>query len=207
MQLLQIDSSQEKKLVRSELRKYRAQLSDAQYIKKSHSLSQNIFAEIISRGYKTALLFSPVRREPDISELSQKLRNSGVLTAFPVSHKSDVRLEFRLITDDSDFTVGEYGIKEPSEHCPTLTCFDNSVCIVPALSIDVCGMRIGYGKGYYDRFLKNYCGDSIGVVFSDFIVDKLPIDENDVPLDLIITEREVFKPNEKEYSPLEGEKS
>jgi len=64
--------------------------------------------------------------------------------------------------------------------------------LVPCLAYDSYGYRIGYGKGYYDRFLSAFEGTKIGLCYSDFKLDKLPRGKYDVKLDVIITEKGVM---------------
>lgn len=68
-----------------------------------------------------------------------------------------------------------------------LTDYDGGVCIVPALAFNAEHFRIGYGGGYYDRFLRDYKGVSIGLCYKEFITD-IPVEEHDVPTDMVITD-------------------
>ena len=143
---------------------------------------------------KVVLMFYPITSEPDVLPLFEKLRSIGIRVAFPISHVEDTRLEFKEVSDISELTEGAYGIKEPPSTADTVTDFSRCVCIVPALAFDRHGMRIGYGKGYYDRFLKSFDGASVGVAFSQFVVDSLPYEDTDFPIDIIITEGETIIP-------------
>jgi 5-formyltetrahydrofolate cyclo-ligase len=62
---------------------------------------------------------------------------------------------------------------------------------VPCLSYDTYGYRIGYGKGYYDRFLSSFDGTKIGLCYSAFKSDRLPRGKYDIKLDIVITEKGV----------------
>ena len=92
---------------------------------------------------------------------------------------------------------GAYGIPEPSDKMEVVTDFSECICIVPGLVFDLSGHRLGYGKGYYDRFLKDFTGYSVGLVYSEFILDKLPCEPTDRAVDLMITERGIILPNER----------
>jgi 5-formyltetrahydrofolate cyclo-ligase len=82
--------------------------------------------------------------------------------------------------------AGTYGINEPTKASPRASFTKNTICIVPALAFDKKGFRLGYGKGYYDRFLNNFEGISIGVAFDRFICDALPINDTDIAVGSII---------------------
>lgn len=84
-----------------------------------------------------------------------------------------------------DLAEGMYGIYEPISHTP----FDKTkidVAIVPGVAFDKNGYRIGYGKGYYDKFLADISPFKIGLTHSELFFDSLPHDENDVRTDMVI---------------------
>ena len=87
----------------------------------------------------------------------------------------------------------KFGLFEPNNTCPTLTPDENTICIVPAIAFSTDGNRLGYGKGFYDRFLKDFKGTPVGLVHSELLVTYLPRDDHDIPLSTIVTEKEIFK--------------
>ena len=175
----------------------RKQISEDAYAAKSEKICAHAERLIDEIGAKTVLSFFPVRKEPDILPLAKRLLEKGITVAFPISHKEDVRLEFRAISAIEDLKVGTYKICEPIESTQTLSVFEkDTVCLVPALSFDGRGMRLGYGMGYYDRFLQGFDGISIGIGFSDLLVEELPTADTDIPVSKIITEGGVVVPDE-----------
>ena len=85
--------------------------------------------------------------------------------------------------------TGRFGILQPPEHNETIM---PDTLIVPCLGMDNLGYRLGYGRGYYDRFLsKNPDIFTIGVIFSDQLVEKIPIEPYDIPLRAICDENGV----------------
>lgn len=145
----------------------------------------------------TVLVFFPVKNEPDIRPFIKELYAMGKRVAFPVSN-SDCTLTFKYVSDLDDMVSGAYNIPEPSADALCVNDLSNSVCIVPALVFDRQGYRIGYGKGYYDRFLKDFQGISIGIAYGDLVAENLPCEPTDMTVDMIITERGIILPNEKE---------
>ena len=87
---------------------------------------------------------------------------------------------------------GSYGICEPTGE-RELFGDENTLCVVPAAVFSKDGYRIGYGKGYYDRFLADFKGISVGFSYDATLVDSLPFDEYDARLDMIITEKGVYR--------------
>ena len=92
---------------------------------------------------------------------------------------------------------GAYSIPEPRADAEVFSHRRHALCIVPALAFDRRGFRLGYGGGYYDKFLKEFDGVSLGVTYDALIADKLPTGVYDVPVDVIITERRSIIPNAK----------
>ncbi|MBE6535866.1 MAG: 5-formyltetrahydrofolate cyclo-ligase [Ruminococcaceae bacterium] len=194
---LQTDNKAEARRVLLERRKQTSACEHAAKSEQTCDVAEKLIDEI---GARTVLSFFPVRGEPDILPLAKRLLEKGITVAFPISHKEDVRLEFRAISALDDLKLGTYKICEPIESTQTLSVFENdTVCLVPALSFDMRGMRLGYGMGYYDRFLQGFCGISVGIAFSDFLVEDLPAEDTDIPVTKIITEGGVVVPDELRF--------
>lgn len=96
---------------------------------------------------------------------------------------------FRLDSPD-DTKTGAFGIPEPLGD-KEITDFSGTICIVPALMFDKSGYRLGYGGGYYDRFLREYNGTSIGICYNEFI-GTAPREEHDLPVDILVTEDRIY---------------
>ena len=140
----------------------------------------------------TVLTFYPVGNEIDVIPIFKIAKDLGKKVAFPCSLAGG-KLVFRVVGDLSELGATVHNIPEPTRASPEVIDFNNSVCIVPALAFDTDGYRIGYGGGYYDRFLSSYTGTAIGVAYDGMIVDALPRDKFDLPVRIIITERRVLR--------------
>lgn len=101
------------------------------------------------------------------------------------------RMEFRLLSSLQGLHTGPFGILEPGEDSPLAAPGADSVCVVPGWCFDRQGWRIGYGKGYYDRFLRSFAGRSVGLCYANCIKDRLPSGPWDVPVQRVVTERGV----------------
>lgn len=99
-------------------------------------------------------------------------------------------LTFHEIKTFSDLEPGVMGILEPTT---AVTGQGIDVCIVPGRVFDRSGHRIGWGGGYYDRFLETYHGATIALAYSVQVLDKIPIEPHDIPVELIVTEREMIR--------------
>lgn len=121
----------------------------------------------------------------------------GKKVAFPRCTDDKGNMKFYYINSLDELESGFFGIREPCESAAQVTDFTGSICVVPAIAYDKSGYRLGYGKGYYDRFLQNYGFISVGLCYNELIIDELPADEHDIPVDYIITQYGVFRPVKK----------
>ncbi|MCL2086564.1 MAG: 5-formyltetrahydrofolate cyclo-ligase [Oscillospiraceae bacterium] len=135
---------------------------------------------------KTVLCYMSVNDEIDTKEIVNYCLSQKKKVALP--RVDEGKINFFYINDFKDLEVGFRGIPAPSSDCEIVSDYRDSVCIVPALAFDRKNHRIGYGGGFYDRFLKDYPGIKIGLCYSSNFVDELPTQEHDVPVDLLIRE-------------------
>jgi len=123
--------------------------------------------------------------EADPALLLQALAARGHPVAFPRVPGKDQALDFHLVPDGESLRAGAYGIQEPPEHFPRVT---PAAVLVPLLSYDRVGHRLGYGGGYYDRTLAVLQVPAIGIAFSGQEVISLPAGPHDMALTFILTE-------------------
>ena len=104
-------------------------------------------------------------------------------------------LEFVAITSLDQLIAAPFGLLEPPKELPALAekQMDASICIVPALLVDTKGYRLGYGAGFYDRFLSSYPGKKICLAYQQNLSrTMLPHTAFDIAVDLVITESDVL---------------
>lgn len=133
--------------------------------------------------------------EVDTRALIEGALSGGMRVAVPRCVPGERRMEFCEISSLGDLVPGFKGILEPAPDATALTAPElvGSVCLVPGLVFDADGHRVGYGGGYYDRFLQFYPGDKIALArTTQLSSNPLPIEETDVPVDFIVTESQVW---------------
>lgn len=94
-----------------------------------------------------------------------------------------------------DLETGTFGILEPiKEKAKRINSWEIDIVVVPGVVFDTQRQRVGYGAGYYDRFLKEIRPDcfKVGIAYDIQIIDNIPYEEHDVPLDLVITENRII---------------
>ena len=132
--------------------------------------------------------------ELDTSSIINKLKSEQKIIIVPKISNNEL-VHFG-INDETEFSLNDYGIKEPNNGNHFI--IENlDLIFIPLLAFDIQGHRVGYGKGYYDRFLKitNNSTLKIGLSFFDPINKILDIDDNDVKLDYCVTPKQVHKFN------------
>ncbi len=138
----------------------------------------------------TVLSYSPLKGEVDITPFNQAVLESGKRLALPRCIPGSPIMEFRYVDSLEELQSGAYSIKEPTKENELWINkgHGSTLCVVPAMAFDREGYRLGYGKGYYDRFLSSKNLTRLGVAYSEFIVDKLPRGHFDLAVDVIVTE-------------------
>ena len=135
---------------------------------------------------KNILIYISKDLEVDTKELIKDLWKMNKNIYVPKVEKSTIN--FYKINDFKDLVIGSYNILEPITNIK-YQYNKKDLIIVPGLLFDKHNNRLGYGGGYYDKYLENKKLYKIGICFSNFIVDNLIIDKYDIKMDEIITER------------------
>ena len=146
-----------------------------------------------AKNIENILCFYPLPDEVDLRELYKKLLAVGKRLYFPVTGGEDI--SFFEVGSLSDFSEGKFSVMEPVSRERAFEPADagKAIAIVPGVCFDRQLNRIGFGKGYYDRFLARAGSDllKVGVCFrTNLYGETLPVHEGDVPMDMIITEVE-----------------
>ena len=146
------------------------------------------------------LLISREYREADTVLLymarPHEIATSKILYAALANHKTvgmpvcidDEHMIFRRIESKSDLVIGKFGILEPKEICEEIKPDEHTLCVCPALSCDMRGSRLGFGGGYYDRYLSGFAGRKAALCYSDSIIPQIHSFDHDIPMDIIFTD-------------------
>ena len=155
--------------------------------------SEVILESFIDLGFdfKNVMCYLSFGSEVDTTHFISYFKINGFEVSVPVCIESDM---FAAKFNDSDlFKVSKLGVLEP-ENPDYVEKESIDICIVPGVVFDIFGNRVGYGKGYYDKFLNNQNIIKIGVCHDFQLLDKkISVSENDVKMDYIITEKRIIK--------------
>ena len=133
------------------------------------------------------------RSEVPTGEIVEKLRDEGKKLCFPLCEKAGIMHAYHPV-DENSWKSGMMGIMEPDPEKSELVSPENiELVICPMVAFDGQKRRMGYGGGYYDRYLPGCTGAlRVGIAFEAQRFEALPVDENDMPMNLIITEKDCY---------------
>ena len=194
MPLLPTDLITEKNQLRTHFLKLRQSRSPEQKEQVDRALRDAVTAFDEFQSCRCLLCYAPTRGEIDLMPLAKEALAMGKEVAFPISHPEDCTLTFHTVKSLDELVTGTYGIPEPPSHAPQFKNTPDTICLVPALSFDREGYRLGYGKGYYDRFLSSFEGGSAGVIYKEFILDRVSQSRYDRSIDAIVCEEGIIIP-------------
>lgn len=182
-----------KRRLREKCKQSRRGLSLEQKAVADRKIKSKLLNLWLLRNAKTVLVYVSTEIEVDTRELINELFLRGVTVAVPKCEDGNGNMSFYKISSFDELEKGFFGVLEPKlSHCEKLTEFSDSVCIVPAFMFDKKGFRLGYGKGYYDRFLANFPGTALGICYNGEVCDRLYHGRFDRPVDMIVTDRQII---------------
>lgn len=178
-----------KKELRKEYKHLRNRLHHFEY---DLSVCELLIESEFYKKSETVLLYASLDDEICIDSVIINALENGKKVALPVCRDSNGNMDFYYINSLNELKTGSFSVREPDTTvCKICADFTNCLCVVPGIAFDKRGYRLGYGKGYYDRFLKNFTFNSVGLCYNELMVENLPNDEFDVPVDYIVTQDKV----------------
>ena len=137
------------------------------------------------------LLYAPLAGEINLLPLVRLARAKGIPVAFPRCDTASQTMQFYILDPTARLQEGAYHIPEPPADAPLCNPDAHALCILPGLTFDLAGARLGYGKGYYDRFLTDFPGVRAGAVYEQVIVKRVPTEAHDISVSILFTDRSV----------------
>ena len=183
--------------VRAELLERRRNIEPGSWVLWDEKIAGVLLGSISYRFCDVMLAYASGSLEVSTDRIIDKALEHNKVVACPVSNAADSSMSFLEIKSRGELVPGAYNILEPPEANNKIDLANAdgktlAICLVPCLAYDSYGYRIGYGKGYYDRFLSNFGGTKIGLCYSDFKIERLPRGKYDIKLDVMITEKGVM---------------
>ncbi|MBW2981671.1 5-formyltetrahydrofolate cyclo-ligase [Candidatus Woesearchaeota archaeon] len=181
-----------KELIREKINLTRKNLSKEIIAEKSKKIIESLIKLEEYNNASTIMPYISLNIEVDTKEFIKKelLKGKNIVVPFV----EDENIQISRLNNFENLVQGKFGVLEPEKK----ERYDGKIdlVIIPGIAFDEKGSRIGFGKGYYDKFLERFKDSlKIGLAFEEQIVDFVPSEEHDQPVDIIITEKRVIKCN------------
>ena len=177
-----IERMETKQGLRAYMRNMKKRQNPAQLDKDSEQIMEMLEKSPVFQKAQTVMLYSSLPDEVRTTDFIEKWRNKKRIILPTVVGDDIVPVE---LTADTEFAVGDFNILEP-QNKPYTGGYD--LMVVPGMAFDPAGNRLGRGKGYYDRFLSQHTTvPKIGICFDFQVVEKVPTEPNDIPMDAVLT--------------------
>lgn len=177
-----------KKALRQQVRKELSALSSEALRSSDHALFERFLALPQVEKAKTIFGFWGIAgKEPDTSILIKELVSRGKTICLPRMLPGHLMELPRYVPERPMIDAG-FGIWEPDPDSPLVDKDQVDLVLVPAVCYDRRGYRLGFGGGYYDRWLEHYRGDTVGLCRDAVLQDEVPIEAHDSRVDVLLTE-------------------
>lgn len=187
-----MDITEQKALLRSEIRTLRRSVSDGERKNASLAVAEKLLSlkGILDAEY--VLAYMPMKYELDILPTVKELSALGKKVVFPLCIENG-GLKLYIPSKGNGFTVGAYGILEPDVRTAEEVPYERiDAVILPAIGFDRSLSRLGQGGGYYDRLLSKVGCFTVAVGFDCQLVDRVPTEPTDRRVDAIVTPKELI---------------
>ena len=180
----------EKRELRKAVRRQLSALTPEELVRSDSALFARFLALPQVEEAKTIFAFWGIPgKEPDTARLIGELTARGKTVGLP-RMLPEHRMEVRRYDPDKPLVPVSFGISEPGEDCSLLDRKEIDLVLVPAVCYDRRGYRLGFGGGYYDRWLEHFAGFRVGLCRGAVLQDRVPTEAHDARVDVLLTELE-----------------
>lgn len=177
-----------KTILRREIRRRLKQMTPEQRAAGSSKACSLLEKQGVWQKAPSILFYAPLPEELDIWSLVRDSLAAGKTVALPrFDSSTNQYIACRVQNIADDIVSGQFGIREPADHCPAVDWNRLGLVLVPGVAFDVRGRRLGRGKGFYDQLLAGVPGTTCGVAFDEQIVPEVPLEPHDIPVNCILT--------------------
>lgn len=183
------DVEHAKRALRAELRERRQLLSGAQREAAASAIGARLDDLVDSLGARSISCFLSTTTEPGTRDFVTRAVRRGIRVLLPIT-RSDGLLDWAVATDDDEIAEGLYGLPEPTgDVLSPMAVNDVDLMIIPAAAVDRTGMRMGWGRGYFDKTIGSMekCPPVYAVIYDSEVLDSLPREVHDQPVTGVVT--------------------
>ena len=182
----------EKQQLRRTMRALESGLSARYKAESSRAIAAHLLAMPEYQEAGTVFCFVGTDREIDTRPILEDVLAAGKRLCVPQCVGKGI-MELRQVTDLRQLIPGAYGILEPSADAPLVSLDEVDFAILPCLTCNHLGQRLGQGGGYYDRFLSHYRGGTVLLCREKLIREEIPLEPHDYPVPWVLTERGLYE--------------
>jgi len=178
-----------KRALRAELRERRQMMSQAARDAAAEGIRAQLDALVDRVGARSISCFLSIPSEPGTRDFVAGAVARGIRVLLPITRK-DGLLDWIVATPDGDITEGMFGLPEPvGEVLGPIAVNDVDLMVIPAAAIDRRGMRLGWGRGFFDKTIGSMerCPPVYAVVYDSEVLDEVPSDRHDQPVTGVVT--------------------
>ena len=184
----------EKAELRARARTLRSAMPQEVRAAASAVICETILASSLFADCRMLLCYAPLGSEVDVLPVAQAALEQGKAVGFPICHGDE--MEFYAVSSLSELCKADrFGIRIPAAEHRRITPDGDTLMLLPGLAFDGAGNRIGYGKGYYDRYLHRALAPPItlGVTYAATLLGHIPAEATDIPAAYLVTEKEFIR--------------
>jgi 5-formyltetrahydrofolate cyclo-ligase len=187
-------SGMDKGVLRREIQLLRDGIPDDEKGRLDYAISSNLLGWDLYQSADVIFCYVSFRSEIDTKPIiQQSLALNKTVSVPKIDRPSNTMRAFIIEDIETSLRPGYFGILEPVDHCRELTYADLQLVVAPGLAFTRNGERLGYGGGFYDRFIeRNNQVPVCSLTYNRLILDKLPVKNHDLPVDYLITETGVM---------------
>ncbi len=175
--------------LRQKSKHIRSSLTADACLRASEAICDHIQSWDVFHESQTILTYLPMQNEVDLTSLLKNHPHKK--WAIPrILPKNQMAFH---VYDPSNLILHAYGMWEPSPDCAIVPPSEIDLALVPGLAFDAQGWRLGFGGGFYDRFLCDFEGVTLGITYQSLFVENVPYGEYDIPMKFVVTEKGVHE--------------
>ncbi|EFF61403.1 5-formyltetrahydrofolate cyclo-ligase [Enterococcus faecium] len=187
-------NSKSKQDLRQQIFKRRQQLKNDYQMSANEKIINNIINSVEYQNSTTIFTFIGKEGEIDTKQLIIDALDNGKIVGVPRVYPGHL-MKIHRFTSFDELIMSRLHILEPKENSPVLTISSIDLTILPCVTCNKHGDRLGYGGGYYDRFLGSNDNRSVSLLpcLARLQVDEIPLEDNDIQADLVVNENGIYK--------------
>ncbi len=180
-----------KNQIREQNKARRRAMDKAEVFEKSKRAARAFIESELYKNAKQIMLYLSLGNETDTSDIIDAAFRHGKRLVLPVTNPQSGEITPCVYEQDTKFVTGAFSVTEPVGAKPA-DMSQTDVVLVPGIAFDLSGNRAGFGKGCYDRLLKNTNAVKAGFCYDFQICDEIPSEEHDIKMDFLITENGII---------------